>query len=196
VDSSRHGALPRTNNVVTVNSNHKQEGNAEVNQDANAPSHTYNNKQEGKTAINPDANAPTNNTDETIATSTEANTLALLHSLSTPGGTDTYNFDSDSERICIDTGASACISAVKENFIDMKHMNNVKINGIASGLQVEGIGLLKWHIRDDDNKEIELYIKDALYVPKAPMGLLCPKQIAQQTRKPGDGFKALRNHGI
>ncbi len=75
-------------------------------------------------------------------------------------------------------------------------MNNVKINGIASGLQVEGIGLLKWHIRDDDNKEIKLYIKDALYVPKAPMGLLCPQQIAQQTRKPGDGFKALRNHGI
>jgi hypothetical protein len=78
----------------------------------------------------------------------------------------------------------------------MKPMSNIKINGIASGLHVAGIGLLKWSIRDDENNEVDLYIKDALYVPQAPMGLLCPQQIAQQTRKPGDGFKALRNHGI
>jgi hypothetical protein len=111
----------------------------------------------------------------------------MLYSLSTPGGSDTYNFDTDAERICIDTGASACLSTKKENFISLKPISNVKINGIASGLQVDGIGLLKWSIRDDNNKEIDLFIKDALYVLKASMGLLCPQQIAQQTQKPGDG---------
>jgi hypothetical protein len=120
----------------------------------------------------------------------------MLFSLTTPGSSDAYNFDTDSERICIDTGASACISRRKESFISLKPMSNIKINGIASGLNVAGIGLLKWSIRDDENNEVDLHIKDALYIPQAPMGLLCPQQIAQQTQKPGDGFTAFRTLGI
>jgi hypothetical protein len=75
-------------------------------------------------------------------------------------------------------------------------MTNIQIKGIASGLHVAGIGLLKWSIRDDDNNEVDLHIRNALYVPQAPMGLLCPQQIAQQTQKPGDGFTACRTFGI
>ncbi len=107
--------------------------------------------------------------------------LALLYSLSTPGSLMAYQFDSDTERICIDTGASACLSTRRDNFISLRDLDNIKINGIASGLKVAGIGVLRWSIRDDNNTEIYLYIKDALYVPDAPMGLLCPQQIAQQT---------------
>jgi hypothetical protein len=128
---------------------------------------------------------------------TLANTqLALLYSLSTPGSLMAYQFDSDTERICIDTGASACLSTRRDNFISLRHLEDIKINGIASGLKVAGIGVLKWSIRDDNNAEIDLYIKDALYVPDAPMGLLCPQQIAQQTRLKGDGFLALDDCGI
>jgi hypothetical protein len=36
--------------------------------------------------------------------------LALLFSLSTPGLDTVYHFDPTVERICVDTGASACIS--------------------------------------------------------------------------------------
>jgi hypothetical protein len=40
------------------------------------------------------------------------------------------------------------------------------------------------------------YIHNALFVPTAPMGLLCPQQVAMQTRQSGDGFQALFQAGI
>jgi hypothetical protein len=39
-------------------------------------------------------------------------------------------------------------------------------------------------------------VHNTLYVPKAPMGLLCPQQIAMQTQRPGDGFNVLGHAGI
>jgi hypothetical protein len=121
---------------------------------------------------------------------------AYLYSLSTPGTNERIAFGTDIEPICIDTGASACISTVRTNFINLRPVTKLRINGIGTGLPIEGIGTLRWSIRDDNNTEIDLYIKDALYVPNAPMGLLCPQQIAQQTQHQGDGFNALSAHGI
>jgi len=100
------------------------------------------------------------------------------------------------ERICVDTGASACISTQKGNFIHLHPVNNLKINGIGSGLLIEGIGVLKWSVRDDSGNQIDLFVKDALYVPTAPMGLLCPQQVAQQTGTAGNGFQALAHGGV
>jgi hypothetical protein len=82
------------------------------------------------------------------------------------------HFGTDLECICIDTGASACISTRKENFVSIRQVDNLKINGIGSSLPVAGIGLLKWTIRDDTGNDIDLYVHDALLVPTAPMGLL------------------------
>jgi hypothetical protein len=121
---------------------------------------------------------------------------ALLYSLNTPTQDTTTHFGSDFERICIDTGASACISTRKENFTNLNTVNHIKINSIGTGLPVAGIGTLKWPIRDDDGHEIDLHVHNALYVPEAPMGLLCPQQIAMQTKRPGDGFNALAQAGI
>ena len=100
---------------------------------------------------------------------------AYLYSLSTPGVQHTVGFGSDAEHICIDTGASACISKTRSNFITLRPVNNLKIQGIGTGLPIEGIGTLRWAIRDDNNSDIELYVNDALYVPAAPMGLLHSK---------------------
>jgi hypothetical protein len=122
--------------------------------------------------------------------------LALLYLLSTPKHDSVYNFGTDTERICIDTGTSACISTHRDNFVTFSPINNLKVNGIGSGLPVEGSGLLKWPIQDDNNNEVDLYVKDALYVPKALMGLLYPQQIAQQTGKSSDGFHAFGDRGI
>jgi hypothetical protein len=127
---------------------------------------------------------------------TNSNLQALLFSLSTPGVDQTYNFDSTIEQICVDTGASASISTKRENFITLQSVSDLKINGIGTGLPIEGIGILKWPIRDDQNNEIDLFIKDALYVPSAHMGLLCPQQIAQQTGLPLDGFTSSAKCGI
>jgi hypothetical protein len=121
---------------------------------------------------------------------------AYLYSLTTPGNPAKVQFGSDTETICIDTGASACISRNKTNFLNLHSITNLTIKGIGTGLPIEGIGTLRWSIRDDANNEIDLYVKDALYVPAAPMGLLCPQQIAQQTGHSGDGFNALSPHGI
>jgi hypothetical protein len=121
---------------------------------------------------------------------------ANLYSLTTPGTQDKIQFGSDAETICIDTGASACISRNRANFITMNTVTNLSIKGIGTGLPIAGIGVLRWSVIDDANNEIDLFVKDALYVPTAPMGLLCPQQIAQQTRQLGDGFNALSSHGI
>ncbi len=121
---------------------------------------------------------------------------AHLYSLTTPGSQDTIHFGADTESICIDTGASACISKIRSSFINLHPVSNIKIKGIGTGLPIGGIGTLRWSLRDDNNNDIDLFIKDALYVPDAPMGLLCPQQIAQQTGHPGDGFNALATHGI
>jgi hypothetical protein len=121
---------------------------------------------------------------------------AYLYSLSTPGANHKIRFGTDAEDICIDTGASACISRLRQNFITLRPVKNLAVNGIGSGLPIAGIGTLRWSIFDDKNNAIDLYIRDALFVPTAPMGLLCPQQIAQQTRRNGDGFNALSSYGI
>jgi hypothetical protein len=106
------------------------------------------------------------------------------------------SFATDVENICIDTGASACISTRKENFDNLQMIRNLKINGIGTGLPVKGTGRLKWPFRDDNGNEFDLYVHNALCVPKIPMGLLCPQQIAMQTGKAGDGFNVLGHAGI
>jgi hypothetical protein len=130
------------------------------------------------------------------AAPTNTDLQALLFSLSTPGVDRTYQFDSSIERICIDTGASASLSTKRENFITLQSVADLKINGIGAGLPIEGIGILKRPLRDDQDNKIDLFIKDSLYVPSAPMGLLCPQQLAQQTGLPHDGFHSTAQHGV
>jgi hypothetical protein len=88
--------------------------------------------------------APENATN--AAQTDKADLLALLYSLTTPRTSSIYHFDTDIESICVDTGASACLSTKQSNFVNLKEINNIKINGIASGLMVKGIGTLKWSI--------------------------------------------------
>jgi hypothetical protein len=108
--------------------------------------------------------------------------LALLFSLTTLATDRTFSFGTDAERICIDTGASACISTKCSNFISLQKVTDIMINGIGFGLPVEGIGTLKWPMLADNGTEMDIHIHQALYVPSAPMGLLCPQQIAMQTK--------------
>jgi hypothetical protein len=117
------------------------------------------------------------------------NLQAYLYTLSTPSQDCTMHFGSDHERFCIDTGASACISDRKENFIKLQPVDNIKINGVGRGLPVEGVGTLKWPNRDNNQNELDIYVHNA-------MGLLCPQQLAMQTQRPGHGFHALGHAGV
>jgi hypothetical protein len=71
---------------------------------------------------------------------------AYLYSLSTPGANHKIRFGTDAEDICIDTGASACISRLRQNFITLRPVKNLAVNGIGSGLPIAGIGTLRWSI--------------------------------------------------
>ena len=101
-----------------------------------------------------------------------------------------------SRAICVDTGASACISNNKEDFVSLDVRGCSMIQGIGSGLSIAGMGTLKWVLHDDDGQEVSLFVRDALYVPAVPMCLLCPQQIAQQTKRINDGFFAAGSCGI
>jgi hypothetical protein len=96
---------------------------------------------------------------------------------------------SDSHPICIDTGASCCISNNKRDFIDLNPtQSSTVLKGIGSGLTIAGCGTIKWTISDDIGDEITLHLHNSLYVPDAPMNLLSPQHLAQQTALPSDGF--------
>ena len=105
-------------------------------------------------------------------------------------------FDSDSQLICIDTGASWGVDGNLDNFIHLETVNNVEVKGIASGLKVEGIGTVQYSLQTDDGNIVDLFIKDVLYAPECGLTLLCPQQLAQQTGHEGDGFNALSDTGV
>lgn len=71
----------------------------------------------------------------------------------------------------------------------------LKIDGIVAGLPVEGVGKVRWLIKDETGQAIELFVRNVLYVPGLPTTLICPQQIAQQTKKAEVGFQALTTHG-
>jgi hypothetical protein len=79
------------------------------------------------------------------------------------------NFNPGGYPICIDTGASSCISNNKSDFINLHSTTNTVLNGIGSGLNIDGVGTLCWKFTNDNGDEISLHIQDSLYVPSAPM---------------------------
>jgi hypothetical protein len=135
--------------------------------------------------------------DSFIETTSNSKKLAMLSAWQTTNSKAPILMDyaPRSKAICIDTGASSCISNDRTNFISFSTVTDQVISGISSGLSVEGCGTLHWNIRDDDGNNIILHISDALYIPTIPICLLCPQQVAKQTGLASDGFTAGGTHG-
>jgi hypothetical protein len=106
------------------------------------------------------------------------------------------NFSPGGIPICIDTEASSCISNNKSDFINLHTTSNTVLKVIGSGHQIEVTGTLCWKISNDAGDDISLHIQESLYVPSAPMCLLSPQTIAQQTNNALDGFHAKGPHGL
>ena len=102
----------------------------------------------------------------------------------TPGGGSVY----------IVSCASTCISNRKEDFIHLTPLTNTVFKGISSYLQIEGSGTLCWHIRVDNGDEVSLHIQNSLYVPTAPMCLLSPQSVSQQTNNTLYGYTVHAQH--
>jgi len=93
-------------------------------------------------------------------------------------------------------GEFCCISSDHSHFVLLDLIENAKVTGIASGLAVKGMGIVKWTFVDDSSQVIELPIKDCLYVPDVLMCLLSPQQVTQQMTHNGGGFLTLARNGI
>jgi hypothetical protein len=106
------------------------------------------------------------------------------------------NFTPGGKPICIDTGTSSCISNDKTDFIELTPSTDTFLKGISSGLNIESKGTLCWKITNDFGNEVSLHIHNSLYVPTAPMCLLSPQSVLQQTKKPSDGFQIYADKGI
>jgi len=106
------------------------------------------------------------------------------------------NFNPGGKAVCIDSGASSCISNDKNDFIHLEPSANTVLKGISSGLQIEGTGTPRWKITNDMGNEVTLHVHNSLYVQAAPMCLLSPQAVIQQTQKPSDGFQISANKGV
>jgi len=99
--------------------------------------------------------------------------------------------------VVIDTGASISISPYDTDFISRIHpVQNVTLNGIASGLPVAIIGTIQYHFINDKKETQTITLNRCLYVPKCTIRLLCPQQIGYATGCPSDSFNATASNPI
>ena len=98
----------------------------------------------------------------------------------------------DQVPIIIDSGASVSIMPHITDFISPPSpVQPAEIKGIASGLQIKGIGDITYTFTNDNGDTQTLLLHNCLYVPHCPVCLLCPCQIGSETNFPGDGFNSL-----
>ena len=94
----------------------------------------------------------------------------------TPSGT----FDSDSQALMLDDGASACITKDTRDFIEPPKRVDRKVKGIKGHAQATHRGTLKWYIEDDHGLVHVMVITGAYLILDATMRILSPQHLAQQ----------------
>ena len=93
-----------------------------------------------------------------------------------PSGT----FDSDSQALMLDDGASACITNDTKDFIEPPKRVDRKVKGIKGHPQATHRGTLKWYIEDDHGLVHVMVITGAYLIPEATTRILSPQHLAQQ----------------
>ena len=89
-------------------------------------------------------------------------------------------FDSDSEALMLDDGASACITNDKDDFIEPPQC---KVRGIKGHAKATHHSTLKWHIEDDNGLVHVMVIKGAYLIPDTATRILSPQQASSATRR-------------
>jgi hypothetical protein len=94
-------------------------------------------------------------------------------------------FDSDSFCIGIDNHALQCMANAPHLFEDLQLTDNVEeVKGIGNGLAIEGKGMFKFSLEEDQGKILTIKIPNSLYLPELKQCLLSPQHWAQEA---GDG---------
>ena len=89
-------------------------------------------------------------------------------------------FDSDSHKLMLDDGASACITNCKDDFIEPPKRVDRKVKGIKGHADATHRGTLKWYLEDDTGLVHIILIQGAYHIPDATTRILSPQHFAQQ----------------
>ena len=89
-------------------------------------------------------------------------------------------FDSDSQALMLDDGASACITNDKRDFIEPLTRVYRKVRGIKGHAKATYRGTIKWHVEDDTGLVHVMIVKGAYLIPEAATHILSPQHLAQQ----------------
>lgn len=103
----------------------------------------------------------------------------------------------DAYQFIIDTGASITITNNAADFTTPpRPVLQTTLQGIASGLSIQGIGTAAHCFTADDSSKVSIQLPNVLFVPDCPVSLLCLRHVTEHSGGPSDGFNALRDNGI
>lgn len=86
--------------------------------------------------------------------------------------------------LIFDTGASVTVTHCIDDFIaPPRPVQHTTLQGIASGLQVHGVGTVTYTVMDDNKAPVTITI-GTLYVPGCPSRIICPRQLLAHTADP------------
>ena len=89
-------------------------------------------------------------------------------------------FDSDSQALMLDDGASACITNDKNDFIEPPQRVDRRVKGIKGHAKATHRGTVKWHLEDDNGLVHVMVITGAYLIPEVCTKILSPQHLAQQ----------------
>ena len=89
-------------------------------------------------------------------------------------------FDSDSQMLMLDDGASACIMNNINDFTESPKRVDRKVKGIKGHARATHRGTVKWYIEDDHGLVHVMIITGAYLIPEATTRILSPQHLAQQ----------------
>ena len=91
-------------------------------------------------------------------------------------------FNSDSQTLMVDDGASACITNDKNDFIGTTKTISRKVNGFNGQVHATHRGAVRWFIEDDKGMTHVFTINGAYLVPTASTRILSSQHLAQQAQ--------------
>ena len=88
------------------------------------------------------------------------------------------DFNSNSFDVLFDNCANRTVSHEKHDFVNLRDYDG-ELQGIGTA-QIKGIGTLHWQTLNDDGTLLNIYVEDALYVPKMNHHILSITQWGEQ----------------